>query len=237
MKELIVVAYDNQDSAREVLYQLRWLNYCWVTEIGDAVVVVRDQEGNLHVQDSYQPTTRAGGGWGMLWGMLLGSVLLALGSRGCPSGVSTAAIAGTVAAGAIGGATLGGVAGAALAHTYKEDFGLPEDFVSELSTQVKPGGSAIFALLGSYDADPGPEYMARYFRGTGARSSAQPSRHSNKHGSSRSSKVRLDAGLFSTPVSRTLFVHLGAITCNFATRSTNNGNTRDNIEVNIYGND
>ena len=78
MKELIVVAYDNQDSAREVLYQLRWLLHCWVTEIGDAVVVVRDQEGNLHVQDSYQPTTRAGGGWGMLWGMLLGSVLLAL---------------------------------------------------------------------------------------------------------------------------------------------------------------
>jgi uncharacterized membrane protein len=82
-------------------------------------------------------------------------------------GLSTAAIAGAIGAGAIGGATLGGLAGAALAHKYKEDFGLPEDFVSEVSTQIRPGGSAIFALLGSYDADPGPEYMAGYFRGTG----------------------------------------------------------------------
>jgi uncharacterized membrane protein len=61
MKELIVVAYDNEHSAREALYELRWLSYRWVTEIGDAVVVARDQEVNLHVQDSYQPTTRAGG--------------------------------------------------------------------------------------------------------------------------------------------------------------------------------
>jgi uncharacterized membrane protein len=163
MKELIAVAYDDQNSAREVLYQLRWLNYSWATEIGDAAAVVRDQEGNLHVQDSYQPTTRAGAGWGVLSGMIFGSLVLAP----LTVGLSTAAIAGTAAAGAIGGATLGGVAGAALARTYKEDFGLPEDFVSELSTQIKPGGSAIFALIGSYDADPGPEYMASYFRGTG----------------------------------------------------------------------
>jgi uncharacterized membrane protein len=163
MKELIAVAYDDQNSAREVLYQLRWLNYRWVTEIGDAAAVARDQEGNLHVQDSYQLTSKAGAGWGVLAGMILGSIVLAP----LTGGLSTAAIAGTAAAGAIGGATLGGVAGAALAHTYKEDFGLPEDFVYELSTQIRPGGSAIFALVDSYDPDPGPEYMASYFRGTG----------------------------------------------------------------------
>jgi uncharacterized membrane protein len=163
MKELIVVAYDNQHSAREVLYQLRWLNYRWVTEIGDAVAVRRDQEGNLHVQDSYQPTTKAGGGWGALWGMIFGSLVLAP----LTAGLSTAAIVGTAVAGAIGGATIGGAAGAALAHNYKEDLGLPEELVSEVSTQIMPGSSAIFALVGSYDADPGPEYMARYFRGTG----------------------------------------------------------------------
>lgn len=163
MKELIVVAYDNRHSAREVLDELRLLNYRWVTEIGDAVAIARDQEGNLHVQDSYQPTTRASGVWGVLWGTIFGSLVLAP----LTGGLSTAAIAATVAAGALGGATLGGLTSAALAHTYKEDFGLPEDFVSELSTQIKPGGSAIFALLGSYDPDPGPEYVAGYFRGTG----------------------------------------------------------------------
>jgi len=165
MKDLIVVTYDNQHSAQEALNELRRLDYRWIAVIQDAVAIARDAKGNLHMQDSYQLTSKASAGWGVVWGMMLGSVVLAP----LTGGLSTAAAVGLTAAGAAGGAAVGGLTGASVAHTYKEGFGLPEEFVSEVSTQIRPGGSAIFALLASPDPDPGPEYLARYFRGTGGK--------------------------------------------------------------------
>jgi uncharacterized membrane protein len=45
----------------------------------------------------------------------------------------------------------------------KDDFGLSEDFVSQVSSTIRPGYSAIFALV---DAD-NPQQVANFFRGTG----------------------------------------------------------------------
>jgi uncharacterized membrane protein len=55
-----------------------------------------------------------------------------------------------VAAGAVGGA-FGAAGGALDAKWWKDDFGIPEDFVQEVGAQVQPGDSAIFALLRSAD--------------------------------------------------------------------------------------
>jgi uncharacterized membrane protein len=165
MKDLIVVTYDNHYSAQEALNELRRLNYRWLAVIADAVAVARDAKGDLHVQDSYELTSKASAGFGVVWGMILGSVVLAP----LTGGLSTAAAVGLAAAGAAGGAALGSLAGASVAHAYKADFGLPEEFVSKVSVQIRPGGSAIFALLQSPDPDPGPEYLARYFRDTGGK--------------------------------------------------------------------
>jgi uncharacterized membrane protein len=94
--------------------------------------------------------------------VLLGTILGGLVLAPFTGGLSTAA-AGTVAAGAVGGAALGGIAGAQAASKQKHDFGLPEEFVLEVSETVKPGKSAIFMVVEVDDR----EYVAEYFRGTG----------------------------------------------------------------------
>jgi len=161
MEDLIVVAYKNEYSAQDTLNTLRDLNDDWVVDIHDAVAVVKDEDGKLNVQDSYQVTSKEGAGWGVLIGTMLGGLVLAP----FTGGMSAAVAAGTVAAGAVGGAALGGVTGAAMASDDKEDFGLSEDFVSDVSDTIEPSHSAIFALVESHD----PEVVAEYFRGTGGK--------------------------------------------------------------------
>lgn len=161
MEDLIVVTYKNEYSAVENMDTLRNLSYDWIVDIHDAVAVARDADGKLHIQDSYKPTTGAGAGWGVLLGTVLGGLALAP----FTAGLSTAAAAGAVAAGAVGGASLGGLTGAAVASIEKEESGVSEDFVSEVSDKIKRGQSAIFALVESHD----PEQVAKYFRGTGGK--------------------------------------------------------------------
>jgi len=161
MEDLIVVTYNNEHSAMDNMQTLRTLSYDWIVDIHDAVAVARDAEGKLHIQDSYKPTTGAGVGWGVLLGTVLGGLALAP----FTAGLSTAAAAGAVAAGAVGGASIGGLTGAAVASTDKEDTGVSEDFVAEVSNTIKRGESAIFALVESHD----PEQVAGYFRGTGGK--------------------------------------------------------------------
>lgn len=75
------------------------------------------------------------------------------------AGASAAVAAGTGAAGAVGGGALGAVD----ATWWKEDFGIPNDFVREVGTLVQPGDSAIFALLRSAD----PTLVASQFSNYG----------------------------------------------------------------------
>ena len=57
-----------------------------------------------------------------------------------------------------------GATGGKLDATYwKDEFGIPEDFVQEVATLVDPGSSAIYAILESAD----PEVVAARFQGYG----------------------------------------------------------------------
>lgn len=159
MENLIVVAYDTEHKAQETLNALRNLNDDRLVDLVDAVAVTRDVYGALNITDSYQMTSKEGAGWGVVWGTLIGGLLLAP----FTGGLSAAAAAGTVAAGAVGGAALGAMTGAAGAAIYKDDFGLSEEFVAKVSMAIGVGDSAIFALADNRD----PEQVANYFRGTG----------------------------------------------------------------------
>jgi uncharacterized membrane protein len=173
MEDLIVVTYGNEYRAQETINTLRSLNDNWIVNLYDAVAVTRDTNGKLNVQDSYQMTRGEGAGWGILWGTLIGGLIFAP----FTGGLSVAAAAGTVAAGAATGAALGGLTGAATADLDKDDFGLSEDFVYQVSQQIKPGNSAIFALADSRD----PDQVANFFRGTGGtilRTSLTPAQES-----------------------------------------------------------
>ena len=160
MAELIVVGFKNQMyRASEVLNELLSMNDDWVLDLHDAVAVYRDFNGKLRVDQSYQMTTGQGAAWGGLWGLLIGATL-AIPFTG---GASAAAAAGAIAAGAAGGTALGAGLGAADAESWKDEFGIPEDFVQQVSVLIQPGDSAIYAILRVGN----PDIVADQFRGYG----------------------------------------------------------------------
>jgi uncharacterized membrane protein len=158
--ELIVVGFKkDMYRASEVLNELQELNDDWVVDLHDAVAVYRDYGGKLRVDQSYQMTTGEGAAWGGLWGLLIGATL----AIPFTAGASAAAAAGAVAAGALGGTAIGAGAGAVDASSWKDEFGIPDDFVQRVGALVQPGDSAIYAILRVGN----PDVVADQFRGYG----------------------------------------------------------------------
>jgi len=160
MTEMIVVGFKkDMYRASEVLNKLQELDYDWVVDLKDAVAVYRDYGGRLRIDQSFEMTTGEGAAWGGLLGMFIGS-LLAIPFTG---GASAAAAAGAVAAGAFGGTAVGAGLGALDADTWKEDFGISDDFVRDVGLMIQSGDSAIFALVHVVNK----EATANAFRGYG----------------------------------------------------------------------
>jgi len=157
MAELIVVGFKkDMYRASEVLNTLQEMNDNWVVDLNDAVAVYRDYKGKLRVDQSYQATTAEGAGWGALVGGMLGALIAAPFTGG-------ASVAAVLAAGSISGAAFGAAVGAVDAESWKEDYGISEDFVQRVGTMIQPGDSAIFALLRTLD----PDMVAAQFKGYG----------------------------------------------------------------------
>ena len=157
MAELVVVGFKKDlYRASEVLNTLQDMNQSWVVDLQDAVAVYRDYNGKLRVDQSYQMTSAEGAAWGGLFGGLLGALIAAPFTGG-------ASVAAVVAAASVSGVALGATAGAIDAGSWKEDYGISEDFVQRVGTMVQPGDSAIFALLRTLD----PDLVAAQFKGYG----------------------------------------------------------------------
>jgi uncharacterized membrane protein len=157
MAELIVVGFKkDMYRASEVLNTLQEMNESWVVDLHDAVAVYRDYGGKLRVDQSYQMTTGEGAAWGGLFGGLIGALLAAP----FTGGTSVAAV---LAAGSLSGVALGATVGAVDAESWKEDYGISEDFVQRVGSMVQPGDSAIFALLRTID----PDLVVARFKGYG----------------------------------------------------------------------
>jgi len=160
MPQLIVVGFKrDMYRASEVLNKLTAMDHDWVVDLSDAVAVYRDDKGKLRVDQSYQLTTSEGAGWGVFWGSLIGALI----AIPFTAGASGAAVAGAVAAGVLGGGALGATGGALDARWWKDEFGIPEEFVKGAGGMVQPGDSAILALLRTVD----PVQVAEEFRGYG----------------------------------------------------------------------
>lgn len=71
--------------------------------------------------------------------------------------------AGTLAAGAAAGAALGAGAGAIDAAWWKDEFGIPDEFVQQVGAMIQPGDSAIYVLARAAN----PDILADQFRGYG----------------------------------------------------------------------
>ncbi len=160
MAELIVVGFKkDMYRASEALNMIQDMNNGWVVDLDDAVAVYRDYKGKLRVDQSYQLTTGQGAGLGGLFGGLIGALLAAP----FTAGASAAVAAGALAAGSLSGVALGATFGAIDADTWKEDYGISEDFVQQVGSMVQPGDSAVFVLARTVNAD----LVADAFRGYG----------------------------------------------------------------------
>jgi uncharacterized membrane protein len=63
----------------------------------------------------------------------------------------------------VGGGALGATAGALDADTWKEAYGISDDFVQRISSMVQPGDSAVFVLARTVN----PDLVADAFHGYG----------------------------------------------------------------------
>jgi uncharacterized membrane protein len=161
MAQLIVVGFKkDMYRASKVLTELQSMHYDWTVDLHDAVAAYRDYNGKLRVDQSYQMTTGEGAVFGGVLGSLIGLTLAAT----IPlTGGASAVAAGALAAGAAGGAAVGAGAGALDATWWKNEFGIPDDFVKKVGAMIQPGDSAIYALLRTAN----PEKVAEQFRGYG----------------------------------------------------------------------
>jgi uncharacterized membrane protein len=178
MAELIVVGFKKEMyRASDVLNQLAQMDEDWAVDLHDAVAAYRDYKGKLRVDQSFQMTTGEGAVWGGLWGSLIGA-LLAIPFTG---GASAAVAAQALAAGLIGGGAVGASAGALDAAWWKDEFGIPDNFVKQVGAMIQPGDSAVFALLRTANPDIVADRFAGY-GGTVLRTTLTPAQQAKLEG-------------------------------------------------------
>ena len=142
MSELVCIAFQDSDTADQVLNKLRAMEPKHVLDLEDAVIVVRDKDGKVHLKqcvDVFGSATTHGVALGMLWGALMGLLFFN------PLAGLLASLAGGAGGGAI---TL-----AAEEYGLLSDYGIPDTFIRALGSTIVPGTSAIFLLIQNFDED------------------------------------------------------------------------------------
>ncbi|MEA3334307.1 MAG: DUF1269 domain-containing protein [Chloroflexota bacterium] len=127
MSDLIVMTFDDADEAAQVRESIRKGEHAGRMSLDDSAVVVKDEEGKVHVKNQMDRGVKIGAVGGGLLGLLLAGIFFPIGG---------------IVLGVLGG----GLIGASL------DKGISKSFVKEVSDQLTPGTSALFIIV--RDADP-----------------------------------------------------------------------------------
>ena len=142
MSELVCIAFKDSSTADRVLNELRAMETEYVLDLEDAVIVVRDMDGKVHLKqcvDVFGGATKHGVALGVLWGGLMGLLFMN----------PLAGLLGSIAGGAGGGA----VSTAASEYGLLNDYGIPDNFIKDLGSSIKRGTSAIFLLIRRVEGD------------------------------------------------------------------------------------
>jgi uncharacterized membrane protein len=128
MSYLVVITFDNADEAGKVRETLRSAQHSDYLSLDDSAVVVKDEDGKIHVKNEMDRGVKIGAIGGGLLGLLIGGIIFP--------------VAGLLI-GALGGALVG----------KSVDLGIDQKFVKEVSEDLQPGMSALFFIVRAADPD------------------------------------------------------------------------------------
>jgi uncharacterized membrane protein len=128
MSDLVFVAFPTEQKAEEVRKRVLELQREYLIELGDAVVVVKDESGNIKLNQLLNLTALSAAS-GAMWGTLIGLIFLN-------------PLVGT-AIGAASGALSGKLS----------DIGINDKFMKESAEALTPGTAGLFLLIRKVTAD------------------------------------------------------------------------------------
>jgi uncharacterized membrane protein len=128
MANLIVLTFDDTEQAIQALETLKKVQSGGYLKLNDAAVIVKDATGKVEIKNQVSSGTLGGALGGSFLGLLIAGVFFPLAG---------------LAIGAIGGALVG-------KSLHK---GVDQDFVKDVTEQLKPGSSALFVMVRSSDPD------------------------------------------------------------------------------------
>jgi uncharacterized membrane protein len=128
MSDLLVIAFPTEAKAEEVRKKLLDMQQEYLIELGDAVVAVKQPNGQIKLNQLFHPTATGAVG-GALWGTLIG-VLFLMPLAGAAIGAG---------AGALGGALT--------------DAGINDQFMREAAQTLQSGNAALFLLIRKMTTD------------------------------------------------------------------------------------
>ncbi|PZU94321.1 MAG: hypothetical protein DI527_03780 [Chelatococcus sp.] len=128
MSDLVFIAFPTEQKAEEVRQKVLGMQREYLIELGDAVVVVKDEAGQIKLNQLVN-LTAAGAASGALWGTLIGFIFMA-------------PLLGT-ALGAASGA-LGG---------KLSDTGINDQFMKDAAEALQPNTAGLFLLIRKMTTD------------------------------------------------------------------------------------
>jgi len=128
MADLIMIAYDREETAEAARKRLLELQKEYLIELGDAVVAVRQDDGSVKLNQLIN-TTAMGAASGGMWGALIGLLFL----------------------NPLLGAALGAGAGALSGRLT--DIGIDDKFIKQAAEALTPGHAALCVLVRKVTAD------------------------------------------------------------------------------------
>ena len=128
MSDLVVIAFPTEAKAEEVRQKLLAMQKEYLIELGDAVIAVKDSNGNIKLNQLIN-TTAAGAATGAFWGTLIGLIFL-MPLAGAALGVASGTLSG-----------------------YLTDVGINDKWMKETAAAVQPGTAALFVLVRKVTAD------------------------------------------------------------------------------------
>lgn len=142
LTNLVVVAYPEQEKAKEVLKQLKALHAEGIISIVNAAVMVKNEKGKVSISETGDTDAKGGA---IIGGITAGLIALfnPIGALG-------------VMALTAGGAGVGALI------THFMDLGFPQEDLKELSESLTPGSSALIALVEHTWVDQLTEALEQY---------------------------------------------------------------------------